>query len=65
MDPHKFDEFERHMTEYHEIKNWDPERTILLGDQLTSDIYFGNKNKMKTVWVHNWNRIDNYVADQD
>ena len=53
------------MTEYHEIKNWDPEKTILCGDQLTSDIYFGNKNKMKTVWIHNWNRIDNYVADQD
>ena len=29
-----------------------PEKIVMVGDQLTSDILFGNLNGMATVWVH-------------
>ena len=30
----------------------EPEKYVMIGDQLTTDVLFGNLNKMATVWVH-------------
>jgi len=32
----------------------DPSKIVMFGDELTTDIMFGNMNKMLTVWVHNF-----------
>jgi len=32
----------------------DPSKIVMIGDELTTDIMFGNMNKMLTVWVHNF-----------
>lgn len=29
----------------------DPEKIVMIGDQLTTDILFGNINSMPTIWV--------------
>ena len=31
-----------------------PEKIVMVGDQLTSDIFFGNLNNMATVWTHSF-----------
>ena len=31
-----------------------PEKTVIIGDQLTSEILFGNENKMTTIWIHEY-----------
>ena len=40
------------MKEYNNYDFKDPEKIVMIGDQLTMDIFFGNFNDMATVWVY-------------
>ena len=41
---------------YGRIPNFDPEKAIMVGDSLTSDIQGGKNGDMKTVWVNPFHR---------
>ena len=36
----------------HEFDMSKPEKIVMVGDMLTTDVIFGNLNKMSTVWVN-------------
>lgn len=46
------------------LENFNTEKCVLVGDQLTSDILFGNLCNMKTIWVHNNNQITDCLKNR-
>ena len=44
----------------------EPEKILMIGEQLTADIMFGNLNKMMTVWTTKYkDTCDNLIKRSD
>ena len=48
---------------YDEVYEWselefeyilNPEKMVIIGDQLTQDVMFGNMNNMASIWIHKY-----------
>ena len=50
--PFNFQDLKDYIKEDLEVELNEPEKYVMIGDQLTTDVLFGNLNKMATVWVH-------------
>ena len=54
QDPFDFTNIRDYLKETYEQDISDSKNIVMVGDQLTSDILFGNSNEMTTVWVNKY-----------
>ena len=47
-----FDNFVKKLKKDHNYEFTEPNRTVMVGDRLATDMVFGNLNNMHTVYVH-------------
>ena len=58
--PDGFKFYQEHLEKEHKIK-LDPEKIVVVGDRLATDIAFGNINNMASVFVHPFEKYDSFT----
>ena len=55
--PFNFNKYAEHVKETLDFNFGDPKKIVMIGDQLTTDILFGNLNEMATIWLFKYKDI--------